>query len=105
MKTRWSVGISVESECTLDAEELWPGGVGRPEKPTIEDVKRELFGASPGPGTTTRVLQDMGMLDFSIDDVEVCIFEPVEVCDECRRPLGMNRVGHKMDCSQRGKGG
>lgn len=99
MKTQWTVSISVEAECSLDLEELWPHGEGRPMNPTVDDVKRELFGQSPSTYKVTRVLQDMDLLTFGIEQVKICIFQPVEYCDECKRPLGVKGGGHRQGCS------
>jgi len=100
MKTKWSVTISVESEHDLTLGDLWFDPADRPDKPTVEDVKRALFGSlSPSTTRVTDELRDMGMLDFGIEDVKISIFQPIELCDECQRPLGTNMLGHKSGCS------
>lgn len=102
MKTEWTVTISVESEHALTLDALWPDPAERPANPTVEDVRRELFGDNPSVRMVTGELRDMlGMLNFGIEDVKICIFQPVEICDECKRLGGKHSIG----CSQRGKEG
>jgi hypothetical protein len=61
--------IHIESDETFFVEEIWPDG-DAPANPTVADVRKALFG-HVNARHVDGVLDELGMLDFSVDDVTI----------------------------------